>query len=90
MSVNNTRVGVAHRSAMRHSLHGDAKFKGVPAPLAGVFVDTGTETDLTFPAMTSISVHHQVNSKWAVMSRRRVGAGFPNCGLSLTRACRTR
>ncbi len=63
----NTRVGVAHRSAMRHSLHGDVKFKGVPAPLAGVFVDTGIETDLTFPATTSISVHHQVNSKWAVM-----------------------
>lgn len=63
----NTRVGVAHRSAMRHGLSGDAKFEGTPALLAAGFVQQGVEADITFPATTSLSVHHQVNAKWAVM-----------------------
>ncbi|TDJ65229.1 MAG: hypothetical protein E2O37_05225 [Proteobacteria bacterium] len=67
-----TRIGVAHRSAIRHELTGDSDIMTV-GPGATVFaagadiVDSDIEVDLTFPATTSISVHHQVNSKWPVM-----------------------
>ena len=67
-----TRIGVAHRSAIRHELTGDSDITtvgpGATAFAAGAgIVDSDIETDITFPATTSGSVHHQVNSKWAVM-----------------------
>ncbi len=62
-----TRIGVAHRSAIRHDLEGDGEFAGVPAPLAAMFPNSDIEADVTFPATTSISVHHQLNSQWAIM-----------------------
>ncbi len=67
-----TRVGVAHRSAISHDLEGDSDVTTVGAgatafATAANIVDSDVETDITFPATTSISVHHQVNSKWAVM-----------------------
>lgn len=67
-----TRIGVAHRSAISHDLEGDSDITtfdpGSTAFAAGAgIVDSDVEADVTFPATTSISVHHQVNSQWAVM-----------------------
>jgi long-chain fatty acid transport protein len=67
-----TRIGVAHRSAIRHDLEGDSDITTFDvgsagfATLAGI-VDSDVEADVTFPATTSISVHHQLNSQWAIM-----------------------
>ena len=67
-----TRIGVAHRSAIRHDLEGDSDittFDAGSAAFAALanIVDSDIEADVTFPATTSLSVYHQVNSQWAVM-----------------------
>ncbi|MDH3672164.1 MAG: outer membrane protein transport protein [Gammaproteobacteria bacterium] len=67
-----TRIGVAHRSVIRLELEGDSdvttRDPGSATLAAGAgIVNADVEADVTFPATTSISVHHQVNSQWAVM-----------------------
>jgi long-chain fatty acid transport protein len=68
-----TRLGLHYRSKIRHTLKGDAKFT-VPAPIAaavtagGSFIDTDVESTVDLPASASLSLHHTINSKWAVMA----------------------
>ncbi len=64
-----TRVGFHHRSAVRHELEGDAKFKNVPALFAAspTFSNQGIEAEITLPATNSISVYHELNDRWAIM-----------------------
>jgi long-chain fatty acid transport protein len=71
-----TRLGVAYRSKIEHTLDGDGTFTPTN-PLAagtlagfragGALLDTGVEADVTMPESLSVSVFHQMSPKWAIM-----------------------
>lgn len=66
----NTRIGLAYRSHIQHTLEGTADFSDVPAPLTMggmVFVDTGASAGITLPETVSLSAFRQIDSRWAVM-----------------------
>ena len=68
-----TRIGVAYRSAMTHELEGDVDY--ATDALTALFaanpavniVDSDLDVDVTFPASISLSAYHQLNSQWAIM-----------------------
>jgi long-chain fatty acid transport protein len=67
-----TRVGVAFRSKVDHTLKGDADF-GIPEAakvlqLTGAFKNTGARFDLTLPETVELGALHEINSQWAVMA----------------------
>lgn len=76
----NSRIGVAYRSAIQHTLEGDADFTNAPAYLvnsfdaafaaAGLdfFVDSDVEVGVELPATLSISGYHKASDKIAVMA----------------------
>jgi long-chain fatty acid transport protein len=63
-----TRLGLAFRSKVNHSLSGDADFSGTPAVFAGlgVFTDTGIAAEFDTPELLSLSVVREVNPEWTV------------------------
>lgn len=73
--VTGTKLGVAYRSEIEHTLEGDADFRddaaGVAATLrgvAGLFADTGAQLDVNTPASLSFGVHQTVTPRFAVMA----------------------
>jgi len=60
-----TRVGVAYRSRIDHTLEGSSHFSNVPVPSAR-FQDSGVKADLTVPDSASFSVWHNVTKDFAV------------------------
>jgi long-chain fatty acid transport protein len=70
----NTRVGLAYRSAITHNISGDARYEKPTLPgalnaitLTPATTDGAAKADLRLPAVASISFHHQFDPKWAVM-----------------------
>jgi len=64
-----TRGGVAYRSAISHTLKGDAKFSGVPSlNPTGRFLDTGVRADIRTPDSLSVSLWHSFTGKIAAMA----------------------
>ncbi len=71
-----TRIGIAYRSKVEHTLKGKASFDPDQAGIAntlgmalgGAFTDTGTKADLTTPATASLGVLHHVNERLALMA----------------------
>jgi long-chain fatty acid transport protein len=63
-----TRLGLAFRSKVNHSLSGDADFSGTPAVFTGlgVFTDTGIAAEFDTPELLSLSVVREVNPEWTV------------------------
>jgi long-chain fatty acid transport protein len=63
-----TRLGIAYRSQVKHSLDGDADFTGTPAVFTGlgVFTDTGIAADFDTPELLSLGVVREINSEWTV------------------------
>jgi len=62
-----TRAGIAYRSRIDHTLTGNARFTGVPAPNpTGRFVDTGVKSDVTLPDTVSAGVWHNFSKEVAV------------------------
>ena len=80
----NTRVGVAYRSRIKHTVKGDAVFSAqnptflgsIPVAPGVTLADAaaaelpnqGVKGDITLPASASLSVYHRLNSQWAVMA----------------------
>jgi len=74
----NTRVGIAYRSRIKHTVKGDAKFSQqnpdslLGQALAGAaalyFPNQGVKGDITLPASASLSAYHRINPQWAVMA----------------------
>lgn len=66
-----TRVGFAYRSKIRHTLEGDTT-TSVPAALTDVaflFPDKqGVNGKIALPASASLSLFHQLNDRWAIMT----------------------
>ena len=63
-----TRIGIAYRSSVTHSLKGDATFTNVPAPLTTAFRNTGVTADIKLPDSFSVSASHDFNPQWTVMA----------------------
>lgn len=59
----NTRVGVAYRSQVKHKLTGELS-SAAPAPN----LNQNINARLTTPEMLSMGIYHQLNDKWAVMA----------------------
>lgn len=69
----NTRVGVAYRSQIKHKLKGEIEADtSVYGPagnaMVGPLLNQDISARLTTPDMLSLGVFHQVNDKWAVMA----------------------
>jgi long-chain fatty acid transport protein len=62
-----TRVGLSYRSQVSQSLSGTSTLNSLTtgAPLA---VSNALTTNITLPAMTTLSIYHDVTSKWALMA----------------------
>lgn len=56
-----TRIGLAYRSEVDHSLEGDLSFSAVPAV-------TPMSADLTLPDSASLSVFHRLSPQWEVLA----------------------
>ncbi len=68
-----TRIGLAYRSQIKHSLEGTADFtlpagaQAVP-PLAAAFADSDVTAGVDLPSTLSLSLFHQLNDAWAVLA----------------------
>ncbi|MBX3516530.1 MAG: outer membrane protein transport protein [Rhodospirillales bacterium] len=68
-----TRFGVGYRSAIKHNLKGDARFRLDPtvgpaiAAGSGAFAPTGARAKLNLPEMVSLGAHHDIDEQWSVM-----------------------
>ncbi len=64
------RLGMAYRSAVDHTLEGDAAFTDIHPNIQAVaeyFVDGTTSADITLPATLSVSLVHEYGDTLAVM-----------------------
>lgn len=59
----NTRIGVAYRSQVKHKLTGELS-SAAPVPN----LNQNINARLTTPEMLSMGIYHQLNDKWAVMA----------------------
>jgi len=68
-----TRVGLAYRSQVKHTLDGTADFT-LPtgaqaiAPLAMAFADSDVTAGVDLPSTLSLSLFHQLNNAWALLA----------------------
>jgi long-chain fatty acid transport protein len=65
-----TRVGFAYRSKIKHQLRGRASFNGAPALFTGLgqFLPANIEAGIDLPKTLSLSIYHDISSKWSVMA----------------------
>lgn len=67
-----TRVGVAYRSKIKHKLKGeieaDTSIYGPAGSVVNPLLNQDISARLTTPEMLSLGVFHQVNDKWALMA----------------------
>ncbi len=65
-----TRMGIAYRSRIKHTLEGDAEFSNVPSGLAPVpvFKNTGVKADITVPDSLSVSIFHSFTPQLMAMA----------------------
>ncbi len=74
----NSRIGAAYRSQIKHTVTGDADFSlqnqtylaslGLDTMATSAFVDQGVSGDITLPASASLNAYHQLNAEWAVVA----------------------
>lgn len=69
-----TRLGLAYRSRIEHSLRGRARFTqdqagigGALAASTGRFVDSDASAEATLPATLSVGAYQEINEHWAIM-----------------------
>jgi long-chain fatty acid transport protein len=71
-ATESTRVGLAFRSAVRHDLEGDAKFRLPPdaqrLQYGHVFTDTNAGAEITLPEVASLGVVHDLDAAWSVLA----------------------
>jgi long-chain fatty acid transport protein len=67
--VPGTKLGAAWRSAVSHTLRGDARFEGVPAPLAGAFpANQGVRAKVVTPDIASLGLAQAVGDRWTLLA----------------------
>ena len=72
--IQGTRVGLAYRSSISHTIKGDARYDNKPAGAQNLFSAPGSpfqttnaQGDLDLPETISFSLFHEINNQWAVM-----------------------
>jgi len=60
-----TRLGLAYRSKISHTLKGDGTLKDATG---NTLIDDNIQADLDLPETFSLSLHHQLNHKWAILA----------------------
>lgn len=67
--LDRTRFGLAYRSKVDQKLEGDVDFNNTPGALQGlgIFIDDGVSAQVSLPEMVSLSIHHELNPKVAIM-----------------------
>lgn len=60
-----TRFGLAYRSKISHTLKGDGTLKDAAG---NTVIDDNIQADLDLPETFSLSLHHQINHKWAILA----------------------
>ncbi|MFZ4406038.1 MAG: OmpP1/FadL family transporter [Paracraurococcus sp.] len=65
-----TRLGLAFRSAMFHTLRGDAQFQNVPFPisLSPSFATTLAQAKLTTPETVNLGVTQRIGDRWTALA----------------------
>jgi len=72
-----TRVGLHFRSKISHELEGTARFSNIDPTLAAVtsatpgvigFATQRARAKVTLPESATVSLHHRLNERWAVMA----------------------
>jgi|APTNR8051073442_1049403.scaffolds.fasta_scaffold01828_8 long-chain fatty acid transport protein len=70
-----TRLGVSYRSALKHNLKGDARFRldddgigNAVSNATGAFQNTGARARLETPEVVSFGVSQELNTQWSVMA----------------------
>lgn len=68
--LTNTRVGLAFRSAMFHTLEGDAQFQAVPFPisLSPSFANTLAQAKLVTPETVTFGVRQRIDDRWTALA----------------------
>lgn len=62
-ATDSTRIGVAFRSKISHTLKGDGSLKDSNG---NVLIDDKVQADVDLPETLSLAVHHEISSKWSV------------------------
>lgn len=66
-----TRIGLAYRSAISHTLQGEADFNVPNAATVltsgGRFTDSDAEADVNLPDSLSLSIYQKISDRWAIM-----------------------
>lgn len=70
--IDGTRIGLSYRSHTRLKVEGDADFS-VPTSASfltasGAFTDTAVSGTIVLPETIGVSLHHDINARWAVMA----------------------
>ena len=60
-----SRIGVAYRSRIKHKLTGDIVISDVPGALG--IASAAAEADVTLPDVLSVGGYHKLNDQWAVL-----------------------
>ena len=63
----NTRIGIAYRSAITYKINANVAFANRPAALGPALPDGPVTADLKLPASASWSIFHQLNPKWDLL-----------------------
>ncbi|MFK5915667.1 MAG: outer membrane protein transport protein [Woeseiaceae bacterium] len=68
-----TRIGLAYRSNVKHSLSGTADFTrggnlGLILTTSTAFTSTGISSGIDLPESLSLSLYHEVDSKWSILA----------------------
>ncbi|MFC7474721.1 OmpP1/FadL family transporter [Dankookia sp. GCM10030260] len=68
--LTNTRVGLAFRSAMFHTLEGDAQFQAVPFPisLSPSFANTLAQAKLVTPETVTFGLRQRIDDRWTALA----------------------
>lgn len=64
----NTRIGIAYRSAVSYDIGATVAFGNRPAALAAALPDGAVTANIKMPASASWSIFHQLNPKWDLMA----------------------
>ena len=65
-----TRVGLSYRSKVNQQLTGKGRFNSILPQFSsfGIFVKTDISADIDVPQSASMSIYHDVSSRWSVMA----------------------
>ncbi|WP_455234362.1 OmpP1/FadL family transporter [Thiogranum longum] len=68
--TSSTRLGLAYRSKIEHSLNCCGKFKNTVPQFSniGFFVKSDAEADVDVPQTASLSIYQDINTQWSVMA----------------------